>query len=182
MHPVHTTESRQLIDSYAYVIANADGRKDKRAKKLACVSLATMLARDDAIDANLDKLAGCPEETIELAREHSMPPASEGLEDKHSDYIPIVRVAPVYPKRALSKGMTGVVIVVFEIGANGRVQSPRALASNNKIFEKPAIEAVRKFRYKPRQISGEAVSLPLVTTRITFQIEGESEPYTRECD
>ncbi len=42
-------------------------------------------------------------------------------------------------------------------------------------FQKAAIKAVLKFKYKPRIIDGEAVDVPGVKTRISFQLEDDPE-------
>lgn len=87
------------------------------------------------------------------------------------DYLPIVRVAPVYPARALSRGLEGYVDMQFTVTTTGSVKDPVVLYSTSSLFERAAERAVLKFKYKPRVVDGVPVEVPGVKTRITFQIE-----------
>lgn len=87
------------------------------------------------------------------------------------DYLPIVRVAPVYPARALSRGIEGYVDMGFTVTTTGSVKDPAVLFSTSSLFERAATQAVLKFKYKPRVVDGQPVEVPNVKTRITFKIE-----------
>jgi protein TonB len=94
-----------------------------------------------------------------------------GMNIAEGDYLPIVRVAPVYPARALSRGMEGHVDLSFTVTAAGTVRDPIILFSTSSLFERAATRAVLKFKYKPRVVDGIPVDVPGVKTRITFRIE-----------
>jgi protein TonB len=94
-----------------------------------------------------------------------------GMNIAEGDYLPIVRVAPVYPARALSRGLEGYVDMQFTVTTTGTVQDPVVLFSTSSLFERAATRAVLKFKYKPRVVDGVPVQVPGVKTRITFQIE-----------
>jgi len=87
------------------------------------------------------------------------------------DYLPIVRVAPVYPARALSRGVEGYVDMGFTVTTTGTVRDPIVLFSTSTLFNRAATRAVLKFKYKPRVVDGVPVDVPNVKTRITFKIE-----------
>jgi protein TonB len=87
------------------------------------------------------------------------------------DYLPIVRVAPVYPARALSRGLEGYVDMSFTVTTTGSVKDPIVDFSTSSLFESAATKAVLKFKYKPRVVDGVPVEVPNVKTRITFKIE-----------
>lgn len=87
------------------------------------------------------------------------------------DYLPIVRVAPVYPSRALSRGLEGFVDMSFTVTATGSVRDPIVLQSTSSLFERAATQAVLKFKYKPRVVDGVPVEVSGVKTRITFELE-----------
>ncbi|MCP5089676.1 MAG: energy transducer TonB [Gammaproteobacteria bacterium] len=87
------------------------------------------------------------------------------------DYLPIVRVAPVYPARALSRGLEGFVDLSFTVTSAGTVKDPIVLQSSSSLFERAALRAVLKFKYKPRVVDGVPVEVPGVKTRISFQLE-----------
>ena len=86
------------------------------------------------------------------------------------EYLPIVKVAPVYPSRALSRGLEGYVIVEFTVTTNGSVRDVSVVESTSTLFERAASEAALKFKYKPRVIDGQPVEVPGVRNKITFEI------------
>lgn len=94
-----------------------------------------------------------------------------GMNIAEGDYLPIVRVAPVYPARALSRGLEGFVDLSFTVTTTGSVEDPIVLQSTSSLFERAAIRAVLKFKYKPRVVDGVPVDVPGVKTRISFQLE-----------
>ncbi|WP_218312916.1 energy transducer TonB [Alteromonas antoniana] len=95
------------------------------------------------------------------------------LESGDGEYLPIVKVAPVYPRRALQRGIEGFVIVEFTVTRQGAVRDPIVVEANPEgIFEQAAIDAAMKFKYKPRVVNGEATEVSGVQNRITFQIDG----------
>ena len=93
-----------------------------------------------------------------------------GLEVSDGEYLPIVKVAPVYPSRALSRGLEGYVIVEFTVTQTGAVRDAFVVESTSSLFERSAVEAAYKFKYKPRVIDGVAVEVPGVRNKITFEI------------
>ena len=94
-----------------------------------------------------------------------------GMNIAEGDYLPIVRVAPVYPARALSRGLEGYVDMSFTVTASGTVIDPIVEFSTSSLFERAATRAVLKFKYKPRVVDGIPVNVVGVKTRISFQIE-----------
>jgi len=94
-----------------------------------------------------------------------------GMNIAEGDYLPIVRVAPVYPARALSRGLEGYVDLSFTVTTTGTVRDPIITFSTSSLFDRAATQAVLKFKYKPRVVDGVPVDVPGVKTRITFKIE-----------
>ena len=94
-----------------------------------------------------------------------------GMNIAEGDYLPSVRVAPVYPARALSRGLEGFVDLSFTVTTTGTVKDPIVIQSTSSLFERAAIRAVLKFKYKPRVVDGVPVEVPGVKTRITFMLE-----------
>jgi len=100
----------------------------------------------------------------------SMSIGGVGFGVSDGEYLPIVKVAPVYPSRALSRGLEGYVIVEFTVTRTGTVRDAIVVESTSSLFERAATEAALKFKYKPRVIDGEAVEVPGVRNKITFEI------------
>ena len=88
------------------------------------------------------------------------------------DVIPLVRIAPDYPPRALSRGLEGWVQVQFTITATGTVKDPTVVNSDPKnIFDDAALKAIARWRYNPRVDGGVAVERVGVQTIIRFQLD-----------
>jgi protein TonB len=80
-------------------------------------------------------------------------PAAEG------DIIPIVRIEPQYPRDALLKGLEGWVRVRFTILPDGSVADPSVVdAKPPRVFNREAVRAILRWKFKPRIMDGQAVS------------------------
>jgi protein TonB len=88
------------------------------------------------------------------------------------DVIPLVRINPDYPPRALSRGLEGWVQVRFTITATGTVKDAVVVnAEPRNIFDDAALKAIARWRYNPKVESGVAVERVGVQTIIRFQLE-----------
>jgi len=87
------------------------------------------------------------------------------------DIVPLVRINPDYPPRALSRGIQGWVIVQFTISATGTVKDQIVVDSSNKIFDDAALKAIGRWRYNPKVEEGVAVERKGVQTKLVFQLE-----------
>ncbi len=87
------------------------------------------------------------------------------------DIVPLVRINPDYPPRALSRGIQGWVIVQFTITATGTVKDQIVVDSSNKIFDDAALKAIGRWRYNPKVEEGVAVERKGVQTKLVFQLE-----------
>lgn|GEM_PF-762660 len=69
------------------------------------------------------------------------------------------KVDPAYPAAASAMGITGWVVLQIVVDENGSVESAKVLKSSNVIFEKPSLDAVRKWVYsKPTGSDGQRVA------------------------
>lgn len=89
------------------------------------------------------------------------------------DYLPIVKVAPIYPRRAVSRGVEGFCIVEYTVTRSGTTRDARVMPDqcSSSLFEKASVDAALKFKYKPRVIDGEAVEVPGVRNKFTYELE-----------
>ncbi len=95
-----------------------------------------------------------------------------GTVDKtaEGEAIPIVRIQPVYPRDAQMKGQSGWVKVEFTITPDGSVRDPRVLdAEPARVFNREALRAILKWKFKPRVVDGVAVDR-LATQTIEFNL------------
>ena len=89
------------------------------------------------------------------------------------DVLPLVRISPDYPPRALARGIEGWVIVQFTISETGTVKNAVVVeAEPGDIFNEAALKAVVRWRYNPRVEGGVAVERVGVQTIIRFQLQG----------
>ncbi len=72
---------------------------------------------------------------------------------------------PIYPYSMARAGLTGQVVVDFIVDTNGDVQNPFVFSSNNPWFERPALDAILKWKFKPALMDGR-----IVNTRARQQI------------
>jgi len=89
------------------------------------------------------------------------------------DYLPIVKVAPIYPQRALSRGIEGYCVVQYTVTRRGTIRDPFVVEDQctSSLFHRPSLQAALKFKYKPRVIDGQAVEVPGVQNKFTYVIE-----------
>ena len=93
-----------------------------------------------------------------------------------ADPLPIFKPAPRYPRRAMAKGIEGYVVVEFTISKNGSVKNPRvvggfdAAGAPTDIFDRSALNAVERFKYRPTVVDGEPVEKHGVRNRISYKL------------
>ncbi len=74
------------------------------------------------------------------------------------DVVPVMVIRPMYPREAAIEGIEGWVKLEFTITASGSVQDARVIEANPaRIFNREAIRAILKWKFKPRVVDGVAV-------------------------
>ena len=97
-----------------------------------------------------------------------------GLNTGDGEYLPIVKVNPIYPPRAAGRGIEGYVLVEYIVNRDGTVRDVIIIeAEPPGVFNRAAVSAAQKYIYKPRVIDGTPVEVHGVRTRITFELEDE---------
>ena len=87
------------------------------------------------------------------------------------DTLAIVRVLPRYPSRALSRGIEGWVLMEFAIDELGLAVSPAVIESEPPgIFDRAALSAVKRWKYRPMIEDGRPRMRPGVRQLISFEI------------
>lgn len=90
-----------------------------------------------------------------------------------NELIPVVRVAPRMPRRALRDGITGYVVLRITVNPDGTVKSASVEeASPRGVFESAALSAVYKWKFKPKVVDGKPVEQDGIQ-RIEFGLESE---------
>lgn len=83
----------------------------------------------------------------------------------------VSQVAPAYPPELRKAKIEGLVTLVFILGEEGRVEEPRVENSTRQEFEKPALEAIRKWRFRPGQKDGKPVR-SYIRIPMRFRVSG----------
>lgn len=87
------------------------------------------------------------------------------------DPVPLVRVNPQYPAQAMQRGIEGWVQLRFTITAAGTVKDVEVeKAEPPNYFEQAAINAVRRYKYKPSVAGGEPVETTGVRVILQFNL------------
>jgi len=96
-----------------------------------------------------------------------------GAAPSDSYAVPLVRVPPRYPQRAQAREVEGWVHLRFTVTPEGTTRDIAVLdADPQGYFEKAAIAAVQKYKYKPRIENGVPVEETGVELVLSFELEG----------
>lgn len=174
-----------------YLIASADPKiDDSKQRKLADIHMP-----DREIETNLNEVkpdkVDDPEEPppdldtpdidmdMDVEVVNTAPQAavdvsisSSGMSAGDGEYLPIVKVAPIYPRRAQTRGITGYCIVEYTVTTSGAIRDPFTVDCQPEgVFEKASVKASLKFKYKPRVVDGEAIEVAGVQNKFTYELE-----------
>lgn len=90
-----------------------------------------------------------------------------------SDMVPIVKVAPQYPRDAAMKGLEGYVQLNVDIQTDGSVSNVRVVNSvPRRVFDRAAVRAASKYKYRPPVVDGKPQVVKNHGVQIDFKIDG----------
>ena len=109
-------------------------------------------------------------QTMVEAQTKSMGSLNQGGGDR--DAVPLVRIDPDYPMQARQRGIEGWVVVEFTVSTAGTVKDAEVVASEpGNVFDRAALNAVRKWKYNPKMQDGKPVERSGVKVRLDFEME-----------
>ena len=79
-------------------------------------------------------------------------------ESQQEPPVPVRTVPPVYPNQLRRDGIAGVVTISCVVDEQGNVQNPVVEKSTNDGFNDAAVEALKKWKFKPAKIDGAPVA------------------------
>lgn len=92
---------------------------------------------------------------------------------KDGAIIPIVTIAPNYPRKAAIAKIEGFVEMEFTITEGGTVINPKVINSKPaRIFDREALRAILKYKFKPKIVDGVAMT-QIATQRIDFKLSAD---------
>ncbi|MCG9555055.1 energy transducer TonB [Vibrio sp. Isolate31] len=85
--------------------------------------------------------------------------------------MPLYRVEPRYPVKALKRGAEGHVIMSFTIDETGRPIDIQVTDANpRRMFEREAMRALKKWKYQPKVVDGKAIAQVGQTVKLEFKL------------
>jgi protein TonB len=84
--------------------------------------------------------------------------APAALAETKEPPVPVRTVPPVYPAEMQRQGISGIVTVRCTIDEHGDVTEAVVVKSSADVFQKPAVEALQRWKFKPATLEGKAVS------------------------
>ena len=107
---------------------------------------------------------------LSLSQQSLLGDAVVGMGFGDSDVIPLVRMNAVYPQRALRQKIEGYVTAQLQINPEGSVDSVDIIdAQPRGVFEREAIRALYKYKFKPKMENGRPVA-QTATQTIEFKL------------
>ncbi|MFT4612933.1 MAG: protein TonB [Bacteroidia bacterium] len=121
---------------------------------------------DFDLDMDIDVVNIAPAASVDISI------STSGMSTSDGEYLPIVKVAPIYPRRAQTRGITGYCIVEYTVTTSGAIREPFTVdCQPSGVFDKASLKAAAKFKYKPRVVDGEAIEVAGVQNKFTYELE-----------
>ncbi len=70
---------------------------------------------------------------------------------------PVFQSAPAFPAEMRGKKLEGIVSILFVVDPDGKVTNPRVEKSTHPAFEKPALDAIKQWKFEPAIKAGRRV-------------------------
>jgi periplasmic protein TonB len=81
----------------------------------------------------------------------------------------LVRVQPVYPRAGIAGRLPGWVVVKCVVGKTGEIRDAEIVKSSMSMFDQPALDALRQWKFAPGYFHGQAVDT-YFELKITFEV------------
>jgi protein TonB len=96
--------------------------------------------------------------------------ADLSAQSKPEPPVPVRMVPPEYPSELRRDGVSGVVMVSCTIDVKGDVQDVAIEKSSDESFNRHALAALKKWKFKPAKVDGEPVAKK-VTIPLKFTVD-----------
>ncbi len=75
---------------------------------------------------------------------------------------PITKETPEFPRDVVARNLGKLVVVYGEISGEGRVESTRVIQSPNPLLNRPALDALKKWEFRPAEADGTPVRVKVL--------------------
>jgi protein TonB len=88
------------------------------------------------------------------------------------EVMAVVKIRPIYPVIAEARGIEGYAVVEYNVTASGTTHDIRIIeAVPANVFDQAAIDAIAKYRFKPRVVNGAAVETRGLREKFIFELK-----------
>ncbi|GAA4350637.1 energy transducer TonB [Kangiella taiwanensis] len=93
---------------------------------------------------------------------------------QESEAMPMYRTQPNYPIMAQQRGLEGWVLLTYDVDTSGTLSNIAVMDSEpRKIFDREAMRALRKWKFKPAMTNGQPIASVGQTVKIEFNMDQE---------
>lgn len=97
----------------------------------------------------------------------AVPTARAGVKEAP---VPIRTVSPHYPDELRAQSVSGLVMVQVNVDAQGTVADAVVLKSSHDAFNGPAIDALKRWKFKPAREDGKPIAI-VITVPVKFAVD-----------
>ena len=91
---------------------------------------------------------------------------------QNQEIMPLHRIEPRYPPRALKRNIEGYVVLTFTIDKSGIPKDIEVTESHpNRIFDREARRALKRWKYQPQMVNGIAQEIAGQKVKLEFRIQ-----------
>ncbi|HFB66466.1 MAG TPA: energy transducer TonB [Aeromonadales bacterium] len=109
---------------------------------------------------------------LTIDSESIVPGLNNGGGNSDQMLTPVVTIEPQYPAVALRENKEGWVTLGFTVTRSGTVTNVKVLnAKPRRVFDKAALRALYKWKYRPEIVDGQAVESPDQVVTLQFNLE-----------
>lgn len=162
----------QLLDFVRLKREESSVNKERRAERPQTAEPPPAPSTPDFNDAQGDgDVIGITDLPVQMDMNVDVSGIGAGISE--GEFLPIVKVAPVYPSSAANRGIEGQCMVEYTVTVTGATKNIRVVDGECSYagFRKPSIAAAERFKYKPRIINGEAVEVERVRNMFIFTLQ-----------
>lgn len=133
------------IELYRALIEGIEGRRTPETEHILQAAYAQL---EYCYEEKGDKAAAS------AVRERRM----QALNPAWPELVPLIKIQPTYPHQAAVNKIEGSVTLKVTVAPDGSVRDARVIRSRpRKTFDEAAVEAVRKWKFKPKIVDGQPV-------------------------
>lgn len=180
---IHSSQQRLDDSSRAHLVEfvrlqrdETSERRERRPERLVSEQAPPAPIAPPADASQAEATLAVSETQLPVGLDGSVRIGGMNFDASEGEYLPIVKIAPVYPHRAAVAGLEGECVVVYTVTTTGATRDVRIVESmcTDRVFHSASVAAAKKFKYKPRVIDGQAMEVHDVTNRFIYEVPDDA--------